>query len=139
MKLDIDPRKLLYFATVIETGSLTRAAQLLKISQPALSTSMDRLEASVGMQLLDRSPKGVVTTKHGDILYCYARLIREEIELAERDLLEAQSARADFLRIGSLPSLASRIVPLACDSARGLTPQLASNVDPDMASTSAVK
>ena len=73
MALDIDPRKLLYLATVIETGSLTRAARLLHVSQPALSTSMDRLEASVGVRLLERGPKGVVTTKHGDILYCYAR------------------------------------------------------------------
>ena len=40
-------------------------------------------------------------------------LIRDEIELAERDLLEAKSGRADFLRIGALPSLASRIIPLA--------------------------
>jgi DNA-binding transcriptional LysR family regulator len=113
MTLDIDPKKLLYFATVIETGSLTRAAKLLQVSQPALSTSMDRLEASIGMRLLERGPKGVVTTKHGDILYCYARLIREEIELAKRDLLEARTERAESLRIGSLPSLASRIVPLA--------------------------
>jgi LysR family pca operon transcriptional activator len=74
---------------------------------------MDRLEASIGMMLLERGAKGVVTTKPGDILYCYARLIREEIELAERDLLDAQSGRTEMIRFGSLPSLASRIVPLA--------------------------
>ena len=113
MPMEIDPRKLLYFATVIETGSLTRAALLLDVSQPALSTSMDRLEASVGVRLLERGPKGVATTKHGDILYSYARLIREEIALAKRDLVEARSGGPDMLRIGALPSLASRIVPLA--------------------------
>ena len=74
---------------------------------------MDRLEASIGMRLLDRGPKGVVTTKQGDILYCYARLIREELQLAERDLLAADAGGAETIRIGSLPSLASRIVPLA--------------------------
>jgi LysR family pca operon transcriptional activator len=113
MTFDIDPKKLLYFATVIETGSLTGAAKLLCVSQPALSNSMDRLEASIGMQLLERGPTGVFTTKHGDILYCYARLIRDEIELARRDILAANTGRAEALRIGSLPSLASRIVPLA--------------------------
>ena len=45
MALEIDPKKLLYFATVIETGSLTSAAKLLHVSQPALTSSMDRLEA----------------------------------------------------------------------------------------------
>ncbi len=113
MALDIDPKKLLYFASVIEVGSFNRAAKLLGISQPALSTSMDRLEAAVGMQLLERGPKGVVTTRHGDILYSYARLIREEIQLAERDLLNVGDGRLEIIRIGSLPSLASRIVPLA--------------------------
>ena len=44
MVLEIDPKKLLYFAAVIEQGSLNRAAKLLCVSQPALSTSMDRLE-----------------------------------------------------------------------------------------------
>ena len=111
--MEIDPKKLLYFATVIESGSLNRAAKLLGVSQPALTASMDRLEASVGMPLLDRGPKGVVTTKHGDILYCYARIIREEIELAQRDLLSARDSHSEAIRIGSLPSLASRIIPLA--------------------------
>ena len=113
MAMEIDPKKLLYFATVIEHGSFNRAAKLLGVSQPALSTSMDRLEASVGMRLLERGPKGVVTTKQGDILYCYARLIREEIQLAERDLLNVREGQPEAIRIGSLPSLASRIIPLA--------------------------
>ena len=113
MAQDIDPRKLLYFATVIETGSLTSAAKRLNISQPALSTSMERLEASVGMRLFERHAHGVATTKQGDVLYCYARLIREEIQLAKRDLENFESGRADTIRIGSLPSLASRIIPVA--------------------------
>ncbi len=74
---------------------------------------MDRLEAEVGMQLLERGPKGIVATKNGDALYRRARLIREEIHLAERDLLDAIDSRGDLIRIGSLPSLASKIVPLA--------------------------
>ena len=113
MTMEIDPKKLLYFAVVIEQGSLNRAAKLLQVSQPALSTSMDRLEAEVGLKLLQRGPKGIVTTRSGDILYCHARLIREEIELAERDLVQARDDNSDSIRIGSLPSLASKIIPLA--------------------------
>src|ERR671912_954963 len=88
----IHPKKLMYFAAVVETGSLNRAAKLLRVSQPALSTSMDRLETELGMQLLERSPKGIVATKIGDILYCHARLIREEVQQAERDLLDASDS-----------------------------------------------
>ncbi len=113
MVLEIDPKKLLYFAAVIEQGSLNRAAKLLSVSQPALTTSMDRLEAELGMQLLERGPKGIVATRNGDILYCHARLIRDEIRLAERDLLNASDSRNESIRLGSLPSLASKIVPMA--------------------------
>jgi DNA-binding transcriptional LysR family regulator len=111
--LEIDPKKLLYFAAVIEQGSLNRAAKLLQVSQPALSTSMDRLEAEVGMQLLQRGPKGIVTTRSGDILYCHARLVREEIALAERELLNSLDEHTESIKIGSLPSLASKIIPMA--------------------------
>ena len=113
MTLEIDPKKLLYLAAVIEQGSLSRAAKLLGVSQPALSTSMDRLEAEIGVQLLDRGPKGIVTTKIGDMFYCHARLIREEIELARRNLLNFGKGEIEPIRIGSLPSLASKIIPMA--------------------------
>jgi DNA-binding transcriptional LysR family regulator len=111
--MEIDPKKLLYFASIIEHGSLSRAAQVLGVSQPALTTSMDRLEAEVGMQLLKRSTNGIVATHSGDIMYCHARLIRKEIQLAERNLLTADDRQSESIRIGSLPSLSSKIVPMA--------------------------
>lgn len=111
--VDIDPKKLLYFASVVEHGSLNRAAASFAISQPALTSSMDRLEAALGMQLLDRGPRGVVPTPLGEVLYCHARLIREELKLAERDLLNARDGREESIRIGSLPSLSGSIMPIA--------------------------
>jgi DNA-binding transcriptional LysR family regulator len=82
----MDPKKLLYFASIIENGSFKKAAKQLSISQPALSTSMDRLEHSLGYQLLERSPTGVTPTPLGELLYAHARLIREELELADKRL-----------------------------------------------------
>ena len=111
--MDIDPKKLLYFACVIEHGSLNRAARVLNVSQPALTTSMNRLEAEMGMHLLQRGPSGVVPTAQGEILYCHARLIREEVALAKRDLLNILERPQDLIRIGSLPSLAGSIIPMA--------------------------
>src|SRR2546423_616098 len=49
----MDPRKLLYLATVIEQGSLAKAAKHLAVSQPALSKSMDRLESELRIKLLE--------------------------------------------------------------------------------------
>ena len=119
---EIDPKKLLYFAAVIEHGSLNKAAKALEVSQPALSTSMDRLEAEMGMQLLDRGPRGISPTHYGEILYCHARLIREEVQLAKRDLLNAREGQVESIRIGSLPSMAGSIIPMAIGRWRALHP-----------------
>jgi DNA-binding transcriptional LysR family regulator len=109
----MDPRKLLYLASVVEHGSFKKAARELGLSQPALSTSMDRLEHSLGGRLLERGPTGVSPTPLGELLYAHARLIREELALAERRMAGDASASAGTLAFGTLPSLAACIVPRA--------------------------
>ena len=50
---------------IINTGSMGKAADRLNLSQPAVSKAMAELEAAVGVQLLDRSRRGVVPTSYG--------------------------------------------------------------------------
>lgn len=109
----IDPRKLLYLAAIIDHGSLKGAARAVKVTQPGLSRSIKRLETELGVKVFERNSKGVVPTVSGEILYCHARLIRDEIGLAERDLLNTWDDVPVAIRVGSLPSLASSIIPLA--------------------------
>lgn len=108
----VDPRKLLYFAAIIEQGSLAKAAKQLAVSQPALSKSMNRLEGEFGVRLLERSTAGVTPTKPGELVYAHARLIRDEMNLA-RNCSERGEARANVVTIATLPSLASNIIPLS--------------------------
>ncbi|NYT60591.1 LysR family transcriptional regulator [Alcaligenaceae bacterium] len=108
----MDPHKLLYLAAIIENGSLSKAAVQLKISQPALSKSMDRLEQELGIKLLDRGPRGIVPTASGDLIYTHACQIRDEMAMAE---VRLQGAAHDgrVITIAVLPSLASYVIPLA--------------------------
>ena len=108
----MDPRKLLYLASVIEQGSLKKAAEQLHVSQPALSTSMDRLETSLGVKLLERGPTGVIPTLSGELLYSHAILIRDEIGVAERQIRNSDDEGGRSITFGTLPSLASNVVPL---------------------------
>jgi DNA-binding transcriptional LysR family regulator len=110
----MDPRKLLYFATIIDQGSLAKAARLLEVSQPALSKSMDRLEAELGMKLLERGPSGIAPTPAGDLVYTHARLMRDEIGLAQARL-KGDPGDAGVVTVGTLPSLASSVLPLAVE------------------------
>lgn len=109
----LDPRKLLYLATVIEQGSLAKAAKLLAVSQPALSKSMDRLEAESGAKLLERGAGGITPTAFGEALYAHARQIREEMSLAESRLRKGGRTAGRVVTMGTLPSLATSVVPLA--------------------------
>jgi LysR family transcriptional regulator of gallate degradation len=111
----MDPRKLLYFATIIEEGSLAKAASHLAVSQPALSKSMSRLESELGIKLLERSSMGVTPTVSGELIYTHARLIRDEMSLAEKRL-QGENGVGSVLTVATLPSLASSVIPLAVAS-----------------------
>src|SRR2546425_2245333 len=120
----MDPRKLLYLATVIEQGSLAKAAKHLAISQPALSKSMDRLESELGIKLLERGPMGITPTMFGELLYSHARSIREEMDLAETGIQKVEKGHARVVTFGTLPSLASSVVPLAVSRWRERHPRV---------------
>src|SRR4051794_22924206 len=107
MQLNIDSRKLFYFATIVELGSLKKAAKQLSISQPALSMSMTRLERAVGTKLLERSPTGVIPTESGELLCRHAQLIKEEMRYVEARLKGGHTDDARVITIGVLPTLAT--------------------------------
>lgn len=76
----MDIRRLRNFVTVVEVGSIVRAAHHLHIAQPALSTQMRQLEAFAGCQLLRRSSQGVSPTEAG---IEFARLAEETLRTFE--------------------------------------------------------
>ena len=124
MQLLMDSRKLLYLATVVEQGSLNKAAKRLDVSQPALSKAMDRLENGLGVKLLDRGPNGITATAFGELLCSHARLIKEELEFAETRIQNAGKRRARVMTVGTLPSLAASVVPLAVSRWRERHPRV---------------
>lgn len=71
----MEMRQLRYFVAIVDCGSLSRAAALVHIVQPALSQQMTQLEEELGVQLLQRSVKGVTPTDAGLSLYRHAQQI----------------------------------------------------------------
>ena len=107
----IDPRHLLQFHEIIRTGSFTRAATSLGLTQPALTRNMKLMEGRLGFELMVRSRQGIIPTALGE------RILEEAnaIVLAERRI----SALTDNLkrgydtelRVGSTPTLSLHALP----------------------------
>lgn len=107
----MDLRQLRYFVAVAEAPSIAKAADWLRITQPALSVQLSQTEAELGLQLVVRSNRGIELTEHGEILYKHASRMLD----AHREALAAlkRDAGQPFGRVSlGLPSsLATVIAP----------------------------
>ena len=97
--------------TVIEEGSLRRAAEKLNITQPALSRSIQELERRFGQQLLERHSRGVLPTATGKRLLSLTRRLARHWELAEAELLAGGGAMRGRLRLRSGPLYSAVVLP----------------------------
>jgi len=98
------------FATVARTGSFSRAADTLHISQPAISKGVRDFELQVGCRLLDRTPKGVRPTREGRALARHAEALFAVERAAEDELLSLRSLDSGSLRIGASTTIATYMI-----------------------------
>ena len=96
-------RRLKYFVKIVDVGSLTQAADLLHIAQPALSQQLATLEGEVGQQLLLRAKRGVTPTEAGSVLYRHAQLILRQCDHAMVDMQAASRGLSGSVSIGLAP------------------------------------
>lgn len=78
----MDLRQLRYFAQIVESGSLSKAARQLFIAQPALSQQLGKMEDEVGKPLLNRTAKGITPTDNGLALYHHAKFMLRQLDQA---------------------------------------------------------
>jgi LysR family transcriptional regulator, nitrogen assimilation regulatory protein len=101
----IDLRQLSYFIAVVEAKSVTAAAEVLHIAQPALSQHMQRLEQELGQQLLVRHSRGIEPTDAGFRLLDHARAILKSVETATHDVRHFREEQRGTVRLGMPRSL----------------------------------
>ncbi|MET0233402.1 MAG: LysR family transcriptional regulator [Kibdelosporangium sp.] len=109
--MDIDTRLLRYFAAVAEEGNLTRAAERLFVSQPALTKQVKQLEAQLGVQLFTRSRAGMALTEPGQTLAKSVPDLLTSWDNVQRETKAAASRAARVLRVGFLASAANEATP----------------------------
>lgn len=107
--MDIDTRLLRYFAAVAEEGHLTRAAERLFISQPALTRQIRQLEAQLGVELFVRSRSGMTLTEAGTALAAAVPPVLGAWSTALRATRVAAERAARVLRVGFVASAANEL------------------------------
>ena len=111
--MDVHLRDLRYFLTVAEEGHLTRAAQRLFVSQPALSRQIQALEQHVRAPLFERGPNGVSLTVAGHALREHARRIVAEWDETRQAVAGAVAAGSRTLSVSLSMSVGRGILPVA--------------------------
>jgi len=81
-------RVLRYFLAVVREESITKAAELLHITQPTLSRQIAQLEEEMGIKLFDRGTRKIVLTNEGILLRRRAEEILELVDKTERELTD---------------------------------------------------
>jgi len=109
----MDVRQLEYFMAAVEQRSLGRAAEKLNISQPAISKAIRRFEQRLGVDLLERLPRGVSPTEFGSVLAERGLTIQRELQRAESELAAMKSGEIGRVSIGAGASMRIRLVPEA--------------------------
>lgn len=107
-------RDLEYFRVVAQHGHIGRAAEKLKLTQPALSKSVARLEAAVGARLLERTSRGVELTQVGAALIARATHIHSAVDGALREAKDLSTGVSGHLRIGTGPMAGEHLLPSVC-------------------------
>lgn len=85
--------QLKYFIETVNSGSISKAAKNLFISQPSLSSSLKELETEMGIEIFTRTPKGISLTQDGIEFLGYARQVMEQTSLLEQRYLNKKPSR----------------------------------------------
>jgi DNA-binding transcriptional LysR family regulator len=101
--------------TVVQSGSMGKAAQRLNISQPAISRSIAELEHTLGVRLLDRHRQGVEPTEYGRALLDCGTAVFDDLNQGMRNIEFLADPAAGDVRIGCIPPLAASFASAVID------------------------
>ena len=102
-------RHMRIFQKIYETQSVTRAAEALHMTQPAVTRALQELEKYYGLRLFERLNRRLTVTEAGRRMYDYALHLTETFDTMEKSLRDCE--RQGVLRVGASVSLGCSLLP----------------------------
>lgn len=124
MDARMELRQLRYFAATAELLNFTRAAERLRVAQPALSRQIRNLEHELGVTLLERDSRRVALTAAGHLFLQDIRDILEQIEGAEARIKRFKREPRQTVQLGFAPSLVGDRIPAIIQGLSAIRPDL---------------
>lgn len=120
----MDINSFLYFQTVAKYENMSKAAEELHLSQPALSKSISMLEEHLGVELFDRNGRSIKLNRYGKFFLERTELILREIERAKEDLTNLVSPGHGEVSLGFMHTLGLEVIPSLMMEAKKRFPQM---------------
>lgn len=113
-----------YVCAVFEARNFSKAAEMVHVSQPALSQSIKKIEEEIGAPLFLRNTRNVVPTEIGVIVYGGSKRMLEENQEMIARLAEILNAKKTTIRIGMSPFYSKHYLPLVLRNVRSTFPHV---------------
>lgn len=107
----MDLRDLRYFETIATLQHLGKASAKLHRTQPALTSSIRRLERDCGAPLFEKAGRGIRLTEAGHVLLRWAQRLRFDLDDAKRELSAIGTGMVGHVRLGIVPTAAQFLLP----------------------------
>ncbi|MCB9845296.1 MAG: LysR family transcriptional regulator [Phycisphaeraceae bacterium] len=113
-----------YLVAIGQTGHMTRAAEVLGVSQPALSAAVRKLEDELGVPLFDRTGRGVALTQAGRVFLEHASSALRDVEAGKRAVRALAGLETGTIRVGGGATAMAYLLPTAVRAVRDAHPGL---------------
>ncbi|KPK01256.1 MAG: hypothetical protein AMK71_06255 [Nitrospira bacterium SG8_35_4] len=107
----MDDHKLKVFCIVAETKSFSRASEIIRLTQPAVSLQIQALEEMYGTKLFNRSGCVITLTKAGEMLYKYAKEINALYASAEKEIGGVTGLVKGVISVGASSTIGNYVLP----------------------------
>ncbi len=119
------------FLAVVRFGSVSKAAEVLNLTQPAVTTRIKSLEDALGTSLFERESAGMRLTKRGDMLVHYAEQFQHLSDLVEEHVVDANAVDR-LIRLGVSETIAQSWLPEFVGALRAKYPSLKIEISVDI-------
>ncbi|MCU1654583.1 MAG: hypothetical protein QOC67_3419 [Pseudonocardiales bacterium] len=117
-------RHLVLVATIAEQGSVVRAAESLRVTQPVVTRGLRELEAILGVELFDRGPRGVSPTVYGTAFLAHAQAVLTQVRQAGQHIAELREGQAGSVTVGTHLAGSNVLLPRAISRLKRARPGL---------------